>query len=256
MKKKTAILAGAAALATGASLVVPVSANAAPTRAAQMAANATAAALPTFDYRDCPTLPAGVDPAKWRCEVLVADGALNIGDIAPVGVHLTAVTHAEGRMPDGSMGQVFGGFRAASAAVPGGLFGLAGAGIPEHVGPRLTLQPTAVGPIDFLSPAGAAPLSLRLSGPGKLLGADCAIGTASAPVNVALARVPGSATWVSQDPPIMKFDAADTTFAIPAVSGCEFLDPFLDRRLGLPSGSGRNKLAVTAYYSFKTYDRL
>jgi hypothetical protein len=188
---------------------------------------------------------------------LVADGSLGIGDLAAIGVHLTAVTHAEGRMPDGSSGQVFGGFRAAPAEVPGGLLGLGGgrlSGLPQQVGPRLTLQPTAVGPIDFLSPSGAAPLSFRLAGP--FLGRDCAIGSTSAPVDVALARVPGSAGWISQDPPVMKFDAADTTFALPAGQGCGFLGPFLDQRLGLPSASGRNKLSVTAYYSFKTYDKL
>ena len=239
--KKTAAISGVAVLAAaGLATAVPASASAPPM---------TSTALPAFDYRDCPQLPSGVDPAKWRCEVLVADGSMTIGDGAPVGIHLTAVTHAEGPLPDGKPGQVFGGFRAAAAEVPGGLLG-PWAGF----GPRLAMRPVDVGPIDFLSQSGAVPLKLQLSGP--FLGRDCAIGGAGAPVDVALARVPGTAGWISQDPPVMKFDAADSTFAVPATQGCEGLDRFLDERFGLPSAAGRNQIAVTAYYSFKTYNKL
>jgi len=236
MRKSSALLAATALAAT---VAMPVAASAATAQPGQTA-------VPTFDYSDCPQLPAGVDPAKWRCEVLVGEGTATIGGAA-VPFDFTRVTHAEGPMPDGAPGQVFGGFRAARLPVPGRQSG-------DGRGPKLWIQPHLTVPPDFYSQTGAMSLTFQLTGPR--LGDHCTIGTTAAPVQVAAARVPGTAQWLSQDPPVITFQVLDQTFSTPRVSGCGPAAAELNRRFGLPSPSGENQLSGTAFYSFKTYDQL
>jgi hypothetical protein len=236
MRIRSAALTAGAALAMAACVAGP---------AAAQTATPPSPTLPSFDYRDCPAIPAGVDPAQWRCEDLVAQGDFKVGDVDVPQLSLTAVTHAEGTLADGTTGQVFGGFRAAASPVTGGLFG---------GGPSLTVRPEYAGSADFLSPTGAIAMKFRLSGP--LLGRRCMIGSDTDPVKIVTTRVPGTAVWVSQDPPIRRFDATDTTFSMPKAHGCGVFDRVIDRRFGLPSAAGANSLAVTAYYSYKTYDTI
>jgi hypothetical protein len=228
---------------------MPVAAGAATAQPGQTAQSDQTAqtAVPTFDYSDCPQLPAGVDPAKWRCEVLVGTGTAALGGAA-VPFDFTRVTHAEGPMPDGTPGQVFGGFRAARLPVPGRQWG-------DGHGPKLWIQPHLTAVPDFYSQTGAMSLTFQLTGPR--LGDHCTIGTTAAPVQVAAARVPGTTQWLSQDPPIITFQVLDQAFAAPTVSGCGRAEAAeLNRRFDLPSPSGENQLSGTIYYSFKTYDQL
>lgn len=202
--------------------------------------------VPAFDYRDCPPLPAGVDPAEWRCEVHVAMGTLTIGDTGPIRFTITRMTHAEGRLPDGTTGQVFGGLRARAEPVPGGLSG--------DGGPPLGLRPESAGSADFLTPGGVIEMKFHLVGPR--VGRRCTLGSNTDPVRIALARVPGSAVWISQDPPIRRMEGTDTSFTVPPAAGCGSLASTIDRRFALPAPAGTNDLRVTAYYSYKTYDAL
>ena len=251
MRKTSALLAATAVAAT---IAIPVDASAAgaatattsPAGTTATAATTGTTAVPTFDFRDCPQLPAGVDPAKWRCEVLVAQGTATIGGAA-LPFDFTAVTHAEGPNPDGTPGQVFGGFRAARLPVPGRQSG-------DGHGPKLWMQPHLTAAPDFYSQSGALSLTFQLTGPR--LGEHCSIGTPAAPVQVAAARVPGTTQWLSQNPPIITFQVLDQTLAVPEVSGCGRTAEELNRRFGLPSPSGANRLGGTAFYSFKTYDQL
>src|SRR5947209_13513321 len=171
MRKSSAFLAATAlAAATTATVAMPVAASAATGQAEQtrqatqtmqatqirqtiqtgQPAQQSTTTIPTFDYSDCPRLPAGVDPAKWRCEVLVAQGTATVGD-ATLPFDFTRVTHAEGPMPDGTPGQVFGGFHAARLPVPGRQSG-------DGHGPKLWIQPHLTAAPDFYSQAGAMSL--------------------------------------------------------------------------------------------------
>jgi hypothetical protein len=258
MRKTSAFLAVSALAA--ATLALPAAANAATaSNAADTAtgttgttgvtgtpAASTPTAVPAFDFSDCPALPAGVDAAKWRCEVLVAQATATIGE-ATLPVDFTAVTHAEGPMPDGTPGQVFGGFRAARLPVPGRQSG-------DGHGPKLWMQPHLTATPDFYSQSGAMSLTFQLTGPR--LGEHCSIGTDAAPVQVAAGRVAGTTQWLSQDPPVITFQVLDQTFAAPEVSGCGRAGGELDRRFGLPSPSGANRLSGTVFYSFKSYNQL
>ncbi|MGW3955226.1 hypothetical protein ACWEKM_30785 [Streptomyces sp. NPDC004752] len=257
-KRSSTVLRGAAGLATAAVLATTaVGAAGAPALAADPPAPAPAAeppagSVPAFDFGDCPDLPAGVDPARWRCEVLTATGSLTLGsrtipDLAPM-----TITHAEGPLPDGSPDQVFGALRGAPTAVPGGLLGTPAA---DHGrAPSLALRPKYGGRSDFYSVGDSLGLfTLRFRALGPLLPKGCTIG-GDTPVELRLRRT-GSSERISTDPPVIRFGAYDDTFTVPASDGCGPLGRVLDDRLGLPAATG-NAISLTAYYTFKTYDRL
>ncbi|MEU8029389.1 hypothetical protein AB0C13_12265 [Streptomyces sp. NPDC049099] len=234
--RRVAAIAGAAVLAGTAAVCAPGVAYAAPRVSV---ASAT-------DFSDCPALPDGVDPSRWRCEVHTAAPRLTVGrttvSLAPI-----TMTHAEGPMPDGGKGQVWGAMHSSPTAVPGGLTG-------TPAGDRaavlaLAIQPEYGGRSDFYT--GQFSLRFRLLGP--LVPHGCTIG-AGEPVDFQLKRS-GPSKWVSQDPPVIEFSAYDDTFTAPAAERCGPLTGPLNRRLGLPATEG-NLLSYDASYTFKTYDQL
>ncbi|TJZ56153.1 hypothetical protein FCH28_11565 [Streptomyces piniterrae] len=200
-----------------------------------------------FDFRDCPALPAGADPAKWRCEVFVMHssiklGALDIRTLAPM-----AATNAEGPLPDGGKGQVFGGLRAGPTRVDNA---------PAPFGGALRLLPQYAGFSDFYSDGvhrGALDMKFRLQHP--MLDEHCTIGADADPVKLRFLQ-DGTTEWVSKEPPILRFAVHDTAFAAPRSYGCGPLGKLVDRRLGLPAPSGQSKISATAFYTFRSYDRL
>ncbi len=168
-------------------------------------------------------------------------GAVTV-DLAPI-----TMTHAEGPLPDGSNGQVWGAMHSTPTAVPGGLTGTPAGDHAPALG--MAIQPEYGGRSDFYT--GTFSLRFRLVGP--LLPHGCTIG-ASAPVDFRLKRS-GPSKWVSQDPPVIEFSAYDDTFTAPAAEHCGPLTPSLNRRLGLPA-AGHNLMSYDASYTFKTYDQL
>ncbi|WP_459750037.1 hypothetical protein [Streptomyces sennicomposti] len=198
------------------------------------------------DYTDCPALPEGVDPARWRCEVHTAAPKLTMGKVTLTLAPIT-MTHAEGPLPDGTDGGVWGGMHSTPTVVPGGLTGTPAGG--HAPAPGLAIRPEYGGRSDFYT--GRLSLRFRLLSP--LLPHGCVIG-ASEPVDFQVKRS-GPSKWVSQDPPVIEFSAYDDTFAAPAPEHCGPLTGFLGRRLGLPAATG-NLLSYDALYTFRTYDRL
>ncbi|WP_244189424.1 hypothetical protein [Streptomyces incarnatus] len=235
--RRAAALAGAAAVLAGTAVVgAPGAAYSAPRVSA---ASAT-------DFGDCPALPDGVEPARWRCEVHSAAPRLTLGKVT-VSLAPITMTHAEGPMPDGSNGQVWGAMHSSPTAVPGGLTGTPGGDRAAVLG--LAIQPEYGGRSDFYT--GQFSLRFRLLGP--LVPHSCTIG-ADAPVDFQLKRS-GPSKWVSQDPPVIEFSAYDDTFTAPAAEHCGPLTGALNRRLGLPATEG-NLLSYDASYTFRTYDQL
>ncbi|MFG2207689.1 hypothetical protein [Streptomyces sp. NPDC048638] len=193
-----------------------------------------------FDFRDCPALPPGVDAAKWRCEVFVMRSSLRIGALDVPALAPMTVTNAEGPLPDGSRGQVFGALRAPTAPAGG----------------RLRIQPQYGGHADFYPDGvhrGALDMTFRLVHP--LLKKGCAIGTENDPVKLRFVQ-DGDTEWVSKEPPVVTFVVHDSTFTAPRTHGCGPLAAPLDRRLGLPAAAGANALSASAAYTFRSYAQL
>ncbi|MGX1542256.1 hypothetical protein [Streptomyces adustus] len=157
------------------------------------------------------------------------------------------MTHAEGPLPDGTDGQVWGAMHSAPTAVPGGLTGTSAGKDPRRL--RLAIKPEYGGRSDFYT--GQFSLRFRLLSP--LLPQGCTIG-ANQPVDFRMKRS-GPSQWVSQDPPLIKFSAYDDTFAAPAAEHCGPLTAPLNGRLGLPASSG-NLMTYDATYTFRMYDQL
>uniref|UniRef100_A0AAU2JRC0 Secreted protein n=1 Tax=Streptomyces sp. NBC_00049 TaxID=2903617 RepID=A0AAU2JRC0_9ACTN len=247
-ERRSAFRRGAAGIAFAAVL-------AAATFTATGAADAAEAeAAPSYDFSDCPAIPAGVDATRWKCEVLTATGSLTLGNRTLPELAPMTITHAEGPLPDGSNGQVWGALRGGPTAVPGGLLGTpAGSHSPRVA--RLSLQPEYGGRSDFYSVGDAMGLfTLRFRVVSPVLPGGCVIGGGETPVEIRLKRI-GASQRVSQDPPVIKFDARDDAFAVPGATGCGPLGRLVNDRLGLPAATG-NSITLSAHYTFKTYDRL
>ncbi|WP_431678792.1 hypothetical protein [Kitasatospora sp. KL5] len=257
--RRAGLAAVLAATACAAALALPSAAHAAPAAPAPAAAIAPAAgpaaqspeaelAALEAGYQDCPDLPAGADPARWRCEVHLTAPRLRLGAVDLPALRPIMMVHAEGPLADGTPGQVWGAWRSGGPTrVPGGLTGTPAGDRSPVAG--LTLEAEYGGRSDFYT--GAMDLRFRLAGP--LLPKGCTVG-ASTPVELHAKRA-GSSEWVSRNPPLIHFSAYDDTFAAPAPEGCGPLTGLLSRRLGLPAAGG-NLLSYEASYTFRTYDRL
>ncbi|MFI9007860.1 hypothetical protein ACIGNX_11585 [Actinosynnema sp. NPDC053489] len=236
---RTAVAALAGAALTGAALIGVVAA--AP-------GQASAETVPAFDFSDCPAIPAGADPAEWRCEVLLSSGTMRIGDSGELDAGAMRLTFAEGRL-DGRYAQVFGALRAEPTPVPGGLLGGPG----RHPLLRTDLRVEYAGFADFLSDGdrmGVQHLRLRVG--NRLLPDTCLIGDEHDPIVFRPVRTSGP-DRVSANPPVVRFTIEDTTFAVPGARGCGAVDRLVDRRFGLPSPAGANSLRLTALVGIKGY---
>jgi len=195
--------------------------------------------VPEFDFADCPALPDGADPAAWRCEVMIADGVIDIGRLRGQSLGRLRLTFAEGRL-DGEYAQVFGALRTTAQPLPG-------AG---------TVRVEYGGYSDFHANDerfGEIHLRLRLAGPP--LPRDCAVGAAADPIRF-LVQVDGPPQDLPGDPPVRKITVTETEFAAPATSGCGRFGPLADRLLGLPAPAGVNALTMTAYVAMRGYAEL
>ncbi|WP_328665976.1 hypothetical protein OG905_02765 [Streptomyces sp. NBC_00322] len=246
-KRPSTVRRGAVGLAVAATLATTViGAAGAPAVAAD------APPTPSYDFNDCPEIPAGVDAPRWKCEVLTATGSLTLGsrtipELAPM-----TITHAEGPLPDGSRGQVWGALRSSPTRVPGGLLGNAAGDHGRLL--SLSLQPEYGGRSDFYSVGNSLGLfTMRFRALSPLLPHGCVIG-GDAPIELRLERA-GASQWVSKNPPIIKFDAYDDVFTAPGADGCGPLGGLVNDRFGLPAKAG-NAITLSAYYTFKTYDQL
>ncbi|WP_158892443.1 hypothetical protein [Amycolatopsis anabasis] len=222
LRKAGLVAAGAAAL---------VATSAIPASAAEP--------VPAFDFADCPkTLPAGADPAKWRCEVLISDGTLSFGTVRDLRLNRMRLTFAEGRL-NGEYAQVFGALRAEPTRVPGTFGG--------------TLELRYAGYSDFQSnDQRKGEIDLKGSLRGPLLARGCAIGGDDDPIHSVIQQVGGLETH-PDDPSVHVFHTVDRQLNIPSARGCGPLTRPLNHRLGLPSPSGTNVLTQTTYVKLRSY---
>ncbi|MEU4766066.1 hypothetical protein AB0H12_22680 [Actinosynnema sp. NPDC023794] len=251
--RRAAVAALAGTALFGLAAVAPQQAGAVPQQAAAVPQHAAGQPAPTpaFDFADCPAIPAGADPAQWRCEVLVSSGTIKFGDLAEQSTGAMRLTFAERRL-DGEFAQVFGALRAEPTNVPGGLLGVPG----HHPVLRADLRVEYAGFADFLSDGdrmGVQHLKLRVV--NGLLPRTCSIGDEDDPLVFQPIRTSGP-DRISADPPVLRFTIEDNAFAVPPARGCGGLDRLVDKRFGLPSPSGANSMKLTTLVGLKSYTGL
>jgi hypothetical protein len=210
--------------------------------------------LPTFDFADCPAIPDGADPARWRCEVLMSSGTIRFGNLAEQDTGAMRMTFAEGQL-DGRFAQVFGALRAEPTRVPGGLLGIPGS---DERNPllRMDIRIEYAGFADFLSDGdrmGEQHLKVRVLSP--LLPRTCAIGGDQDPIRFRPVRTSGPDV-ISDDPPVLRFAIADTEFAVPKARGCGALDHVVNRRFGVPAAGGANAITLDTLVGLRSYPQL
>jgi hypothetical protein len=209
---------------------------------------AAADPVPTFDFADCPAIPAGADPALWRCEVLMSSGTIKFGNLAEQPTGAMRLTFAEGTL-DGKYAQVFGALRAEPTKVPGGLLG-------GHPLPRMDMRIEYAGFSDFFSVGdqmGEQHLKIRLI--SRLLPNTCTIGSNQDPIRFKPIRTSGPDT-VSTNPPVLRFTIEDKQFAVPKTRGCGELGRLMNKRFGLPAPAGTNAMTLTTLVGLKGYTEI
>lgn len=211
--------------------------------------SASADPVPSFGFADCPALPAGADPALWRCEELRSTGSARFGGFDGRLAEMT-MTFAEGEL-NGQYAQVFGALRAEPTRVPGGLLGIPGS--EENPLLRLDLRAEYAGYADFHSDGdrmGEQHLKFRVISP--LLPATCTIGGDDDPIVLKPVRISGPDV-ISTEPRVLGFTIRDDRFAVPKAHGCGRLEPFVNRRLGLPSPAGANTMTLDTVVGIRGY---
>ncbi|RJL20666.1 hypothetical protein [Bailinhaonella thermotolerans] len=220
-------------------------------------ARSAAATIPSFDFADCPQLPAGADPFSWQCnQIIVSSGTMKLGKVEQPISKPMSITYATGFDP-GVPGVefIFGKLRAEKMKVPGGLIGVPGSDPIDLT--SVYALPKYAGHLSFPDGGFNARLWLRVQLINPLLRSTCHIGTTSNPIKLNLTMV-GDAEVVSEDPVVLKLTVQDNTFAVPGASGCGLfngglLDKTVNLRAGIPSPSGSNSANFTQFVSFKTY---
>lgn len=205
-----------------------------------LAQPAAAEPLPTFDFADCPALPEGADPARWRCEVLMSTGTIRFGNLAEQQLGAMRLTFAEGEL-DGEFAQVFGALRAEPARVPG---------------TRMDMRIEYAGFADFLSDGdrmGEQHLKIRVI--SRFLPDTCTIGSNRDPIRFRPIRTSGPDV-VSTNPRILRFTIEDTEFAVPKARGCGVLNGLVNKRFGLPAPAGTNAITLNTLVGLKDYTEI
>lgn len=207
-------------------------------------------AVPTFDFSDCPALPAGADPTQWRCENLVSTGTIRFGALAEQPVGTMRVTFAEGKL-DGKYAQVFGSLKAEPVDVPGGLLGVPGTERNPLL--RMRIQVQYAGFSDFLSVGDhMGSIHLKLAVISPLVPRTCTIGSDTDPIVSKPLRTAGPDV-ISTNPPVVRFGMADNAFAVPGLHGCGPFDRLLGRRLGVPAAADTNTMTLVTYTGLRGY---
>ncbi|MFA1548879.1 hypothetical protein [Actinomadura chokoriensis] len=210
-----------------------------------------------FDFGDCPDqLPVGADPANWQCAVIVlGGGTMKLGSMTQQITEPISITLQGGFDPATNEPiNIFVSMRSKSMTVPDGALGIPGTGSLPLLG--LKVKTKYVGNFRlYTTDQGqyASAIDMRIKLKNDLLGDGCYIGSKKAPVSLNLAGEDGSVEWFDN---AIAMKMNDTTFSVPASTGCGALGWLVDFRAGLPSASGNNSANFQAYLTSKSYTEL
>lgn len=211
--------------------------------------------IPTFDYADCPTLPAGADPLSSFCsEAIASSGSVTIGRVTHVIDTPLKLTFGSPWSEESGPSQIFGALR-------GERFQVA-----TRHGEPVYAQPEYAGAFEF-TPSANLNLSFKIRFTGGDLGDNCTVGTDSDPISVHL--ITGTTTppppyqpisgvpWSLAAPGVHKGTVVDDNFSVPAASGCsDNGNAFLNQLGGLPSPAGASTVILPLHVGMISYSKL
>ncbi|MFC4911602.1 hypothetical protein [Actinomadura gamaensis] len=225
--------------------------------------------IPTFDFADCPALPAPYTAQGSICmEAIVTSGTFQLGKFNQTITSPIKMTFASALNPDTqTYTPIFGKMQADKMLVQPGIFGdpivTAVYAKPEYAG--VFDQPT--GP-DFHITLG---LRVRLTNP--FLGGTCLIGDTGNAIKLNLttgttappagtAPITGKAATIVQRTPFVIRQAThvDNTFSVPGAKGCALglglVNAVVNAQAGIPSAAGKNQMIFNEYIGQKAYTAL
>ncbi|RMI46615.1 hypothetical protein EBO15_06740 [Actinomadura harenae] len=211
--------------------------------------------IPTFDYADCPPLPAGADVSGSFCsEAIASSGSVTIGNVTHAIDTPLKLTFGSPWFDDSGPTQVFGALR-------GERFQVA-----TRHGEPVYAQPEYAGAFEF-TPDANLNLSFKIRFTGGDLGSNCTVGTNANPISVHLitgttAPPPpyqpiSGVPWSVAAPGVHAGTVVDNTFPVPAASGCsDNGNAFLNQLGGLPAAAGASTVILPLHIGMISYSKL
>ncbi|GAA0272231.1 hypothetical protein GCM10009527_080850 [Actinomadura nitritigenes] len=257
------------AAAVAAPLTLALGAVAAPAQASPQApataTEAPAPGVPTFDFaKDCPPLPAGIDPTLGLCmQMVVTGGSMKLGGLSQTITQPMRIT-VQSVQADSSSNSEFTSVTLTGKpmTVPGGVLGLLGLNVPgldDLPFNKVQVQPKYTGGFSFNLPNAGLEMKIKII--NDAVGKGCSIGSRKDPLKLNLGVDLGQISVVDEGdpadpfshPPILHTPAADNTFAVPKTDGCGLFGPVIDWKAGLPSASGNNAASFDTYLALAPY---
>jgi hypothetical protein len=215
--------------------------------------------VPAFDFtRDCPPLPAGIDPTLALCmQMVVTGGSMKLGGLTQDISQEMRIT-VQSVQADASSNSEFTSVTLTGKpmTIPGGVLGLLGLNVPgldDLPFNKVQVQPKYTGGFTFELPNAGLEMKIKII--NDAVGKGCSIGSRKDPVKLNLGVDLGQISVVDEGdasdsfhhPPILHTPAADTAFAVPKTDGCGLFGPVIDWKAGLPSASGNNPASFDPY---------
>ncbi len=224
--------------------------------------NASTRGTPTTtigNFSQCPTLPAGDNPANFICSLIhITGGVLDLGDSHQIINRPITISFGEGSDSSGNTVLVPGTLKAKPMPVLGGIFETPQVDNITSTDPNLQLHVQTVGVAEALDPTGQTALitSQLIKAINPVFGPACRVGTTRAPIVL-------DPTFGTTSPPppntpesghvdsvehvgkelVIIGTVVDNAFAAPAATGCGpsgALDHVVNAVGGLPSPPGTN----------------
>ncbi|MFI0404609.1 hypothetical protein [Actinomadura sp. 3N508] len=238
--------------------------------AAQAAPGAPALAddpIPTFDFTDCPALPAGSAPRSSLCfNAVVTSGQMVLGKFTQNLTKPIRMTFATAYNPDTRVHTpVFGRMRSDKMLVMPGIFG-------DPILTAVYARPEYAGGFDIKNFQVKLNLKVRLTNP--FLGGTCLIGDDRDPIRLDLitgtTSPPPPNTPITGKPPVIigtdgttvtrSLGHVDNSFSVPGARGCALdiglVNQIVNAQAGVPSAAGRNTMIFNEYVGYRTYATL
>ncbi|MFC5185223.1 hypothetical protein [Actinomadura harenae] len=213
--------------------------------------------IPTFDYADCPSLPAGADVSGSFCfETISPSAKVTIGNVTHDIYSPLKTTFGSPWSDESGYGaNIFGGLRSEPFQVA------------TRQGEPVYARVESAGTSDLLPGYPGLDLRFKIRFTGADLGSNCTVGTDGHPIFAHL--ITGTTTppppyqpitgvpWTLAAPGVHQGTMVDNTFSVPGASGCgDSGNAFLNQLGGLPAPAGASSIVLPTYLGAISYSKL